>query len=121
MRSPASGVAQLPKLQLQQVKVDRLGENLSGAQSCGAAPAIVVAVGGYHQHRQLRVATFDLAQQVQPARPGMLMSDKMAISVGSTPPASLPSASLAELAKCTGYVPCPVTPRVPPLGVASGS
>jgi hypothetical protein len=32
---------------------------------------IVVAVGGYHQHRQRWVAPFDLAQQLQPARPGM--------------------------------------------------
>src|SRR6516162_10845072 len=41
----------------------------------------------------------------------MLMSDKIAISVGSTPPASLPSASSPELAKCMVYVPCHTSRR----------
>src|SRR5215469_17772063 len=38
--------------------------------------------------------------------PGILMSDRIAIRVGSTPPASLSGKSSLELAKCIAYVPC---------------
>jgi hypothetical protein len=44
-----------------QVKVDRFGKKLGGTQLRGATAALVVAIGGYHHHRQLRLAPFDLA------------------------------------------------------------
>ena len=119
MRSSVSGVRQLPKLQLQQVKVDRLGENLSGAQPCGAAPAIVVAVGGYHQHRQRRVAPSDPAGPARPSRHVNVREEGNQCRLDAADEFAQPI--LAELAKCTRYVPCPVTLRVPSLGVAGGS
>src|SRR5579872_6987323 len=41
----------LAQLGLECVEVDRLGEELGGAESTGALPAFIIAISGYHHHR----------------------------------------------------------------------
>ena len=54
---------QLAQALLEEIEVDRLGEEIGGADFGGAAAPFVVAVGGHHHHRQLGPPRPDLAQQ----------------------------------------------------------
>ena len=58
------------KLLLQQVEIDRLGDELGGAELARLAAALVVAIGRHHDHRQVGVPLLDLAQQRQPVHAG---------------------------------------------------
>ena len=93
-------VGQLPQLLLQQIEIDRLGEELGGAAFARHPAALIVAIGGHHHDRQIGAALLDLGQQLSPSMPGMLMSDRITISVGSIPSASFSNASSPEAAKC---------------------
>jgi hypothetical protein len=55
--------------------------------------SLVIAIGGDHHHRQIGEAMFDLAQQLKPSMPCMLMPERMTISCGSISPASRSSAA----------------------------
>jgi len=46
-----------------------LERKLDGAQLCGATLALVVALAGYHHHRQLGILSFDLGQQIELVHP----------------------------------------------------
>ena len=86
---------------LQQIEIDRLGDELGGAEFAGPAPALVVAIGRHHDHRQIRARRcLTSRSSSSPSMPGMLMSDRMTISSGSMPSASWSSASSPEPAKC---------------------
>jgi hypothetical protein len=59
----------------------------------GMPSSLVIAIGGDHHHRQIGEAMFDLAQQLTPSMPSMLMPERMTISCGSISPASRSSAA----------------------------
>jgi hypothetical protein len=59
----------------------------------GMPSSLVIAIGGDHHHRQIGEAMFDLAQQLKPSMPCMLMPERMTISCGSISPASRSSAA----------------------------
>src|SRR5215212_9247502 len=58
-------VGQSQQLRLQQLEIDRLGEELDSAVLLGETPSLVVAISGYHHHRQVGPALLDLAKQRQ--------------------------------------------------------
>ena len=53
---------QLCQSGLQQIEVDRLGEEFAGAEFTGATAALVVTVRCHHHHGQLRAPLLDDAQ-----------------------------------------------------------
>ena len=59
------GVGQTAKLSLQEIEIDRLGDELGGAILAGQPPPLIVAIGGHHQYGQIGPPRFDLAQQLQ--------------------------------------------------------
>src|SRR6185312_1286836 len=58
------------ELRLQMIEIDRLGDELDGAEFVGTAAPLVVAIGRDHHHRQLRPALLHLPQQGQPVHAG---------------------------------------------------
>ena len=60
--SSIRGGWQLAQLRFERIEIDRLGEEIGGAQFIGAAAPLVVAIGGDHHDREIREALLDLAQ-----------------------------------------------------------
>ena len=59
------GVGQTAKLSLQEIEIDRLGDELGGAILASQPPPLIVAIGGHHQYGQIGPPRLDLAQQLQ--------------------------------------------------------
>ena len=59
-----------PQANLQEIEIDRLGDEFSRAAFGGAATPLVVAIGGQHHHRQFRPPLLDLPQERQPVHSG---------------------------------------------------
>src|SRR5258708_4037300 len=58
------------KVLLQELEVDRLGDEIRRTARVGHAAPFVVAIGGHHHDRQLWPALLDLAQQSEPVHSG---------------------------------------------------
>ena len=64
------GTRQLRQSGLQQIKVDRLGEEFAGAEFTGATASLVITVRRHHHHRQIAPALLDRGEQIQSVRFG---------------------------------------------------
>jgi hypothetical protein len=64
--SPVGGIWQVVQLSLQVTEVDGLGEELKGSKFPRSASTLVIAIGGHHDHGQIRPPLFDLIKQSQP-------------------------------------------------------
>src|SRR5215831_3709946 len=61
---------QLAQMLFQFGEIDRLGEKCDSAELVGTPLAVIVAIGGHHQDRELRPTQLDFPQQLEPIHPG---------------------------------------------------